>query len=240
MTEVIQYTIGMSNGFFIRSGETVIAVDSGGEMGDGPFLDVCRKHGIDPRSIALLVVTHGHVDHFVNMGAMKALTKAPLLCHKLAAPFLWEGLKPDVFGRNALGRAVMARQAIEGDPIPFVPKVEPDILFEGTYDLKPWGIDGKIIETPGHSKCSTAVILDSGQALVGDTIAQPPGASTVGLAFLSDTENSDAVLFDSVERILSAAHTVYSGHGGPFSRDEVMAALLEEKAQQSQTAGAAE
>lgn len=229
MLEVIQYTIGMSNGFFLWNGETVIAVDSGGEMGDGPFLNVCRKHSFDPRKIALLIVTHGHVDHFVNMGSMKTLTGAPLLCHKLAAPFLREGLKPAVFGRNALGRAIMEKQAIEGDPIPFVPKVEPDTLFEGTYDLKPWGIDGKIIETPGHSKCSTAIILDTGEALVGDTIAQPPGTSSVGLAFLSDTENGDAVLFDSVEKILSAAHTVYSGHGGPFSRGEVMAALLEEK-----------
>jgi hydroxyacylglutathione hydrolase len=229
LLEVIQYTIGMSNGFFLWNGETVIAVDSGGEMGDGPFLNVCRKHSFDPRKIALLIVTHGHVDHFVNMGSMKTLTGAPLLCHKLAAPFLREGLKPAVFGRNALGRAIMEKQAIEGDPIPFVPKVEPDILFEGTYDLKPWGIDGKIIETPGHSKCSTAIILDTGEALVGDTIAQPPGTSSVGLAFLSDTENGDAVLFDSVEKILSAAHTVYSGHGGPFSRGEVMAALLEEK-----------
>jgi glyoxylase-like metal-dependent hydrolase (beta-lactamase superfamily II) len=230
MLEVIQYTIGMSNGFFVRSGETVIAVDSGGEMGDGPFLAVCQKHGIDPREITLLVVTHGHVDHFVNMGHMKALTGAPLLCHKLAAPFLCEGLKPVVFGRNALGREIMKVQAIEGDPIPFVPKVVPDIVFEGLYDLKPWGIDGKIIDTPGHSKCSTAIILDSGEALVGDTIVQPPGASSAGLAFLSDTENSDAVLFDSVQMILSASHTVYSGHGGPFDRGEVMAALLNEKA----------
>lgn len=143
MLEVIQYTIGMSNGFFLWNGETVIAVDSGGEMGDGPFLNVCRKHSFDPRKIALLIVTHGHVDHFVNMGSMKTLTGAPLLCHKLAAPFLREGLKPAVFGRNALGRAIMEKQAIEGDPIPFVPKVEPDILFEGTYDLKPWGLTGK-------------------------------------------------------------------------------------------------
>ncbi|NLM83895.1 MAG: MBL fold metallo-hydrolase [Clostridiales bacterium] len=230
MLEVIQYTIGMSNGFFLRSGEAVIAVDSGGEMGEAPFLDVCEKHGIDPRGIRLLVVTHGHVDHFVNMGPMKAVTGAPLLCHRLAAPFLREGLRPVVFGRNELGKAIMERQAIEGDPIPFVPRVEPDIEFMGTYDLAPWGIDGKIIETPGHSKCSTAVILPTGEAIVGDTIAQPHGASKVTLAFLTDTEGSDDVLFDSVERILSAAHTIYSGHGGPFTREEVMEALMEEKA----------
>ena len=170
MLKVIQYTIGMSNGFFVRDGKAVIAVDSGGEMGAEPFLEACRQHGIDPRDIKLLVVTHGHVDHFVNIAAMKDITKAPLLCHKRAAPFLREGRKPEVYGRNALGRAIMERQAIEGDPIPFVPKVEPDIVFEGAYDLKPWGIDGEIIETPGHSQCSTAVILKTGEAIVGDTV----------------------------------------------------------------------
>jgi glyoxylase-like metal-dependent hydrolase (beta-lactamase superfamily II) len=230
MPEVIQFTIGMSNGFFVRDGKAVIAVDSGGEMGAEPFLKACEKHGIDPRDIKLLVVTHGHVDHFVNIAAMKDITKAPLLCHKRAAPFLREGRKPEVYGRNALGRAIMERQAIEGDPIPIVPKVEPDIVFEGAYDLKPWGIDGEIIETPGHSMCSTAVMLSSGEAIVGDTVAQPPGAPKVTLAFLTDTLGGDGVLFDSVGRILSLAHTVYSGHGGPFSREEVTAALEEEKA----------
>lgn len=229
MLEVIQYTVGMSNGFLIRNGKTVVAVDSGGESGKGIFLKVCTDHNIVPGDISLLIVTHGHVDHFVNIGPMKELTGAPILCHREAARFLRDGLSPQVSGRNQAGRDIMEAQKKNGDPISVIPKVTPDIVFKGDYDLKPWGIDGRIIETPGHSRCSTAVVLDSGDVLVGDTIVETPGTGAIGLAFLSDTENSDEILFDSVQRILDAARTVYSGHGGPFTRDEVARALEEEK-----------
>ena len=229
MIEVIQYTVGMSNGFFIRSGAAVIAVDSGGELGDDILPELCPRYSIPPRDISLLIVTHGHVDHFLNMGHMKTLTRAPILCHKQAERFLSEGLFPEAFGRNKLGREIMRQQEKDGPPISFVPTVEPDIVFEGEYDLNQWGIGGKIIETPGHSKCSTAIILDSGEAIVGDTIVQPPGTDTAGLAFLSDTEDNDAVLFASIRKILDSAHTIYSGHGGPFPREAVEVALKEEQ-----------
>ncbi|NLV50180.1 MAG: MBL fold metallo-hydrolase [Clostridiales bacterium] len=231
--EVIQYTIGMSNGFFIRDGKTVIAVDSGGEPGEKVFLDECARSLIDPQEIKLLVVTHGHVDHFINMNCMKSLTGAPLLCHKNAVPFLRDGLSPIGKARSELGREIMRRQEIDGPPISVVPRVAPDIEFEGTYDLKQWGVNGEIIQTPGHSKCSTAIILDSGEAIVGDTIVQPTGAAGVSLAFLSDEENNDTSLFESVETILACAHTIYSGHGGPFSREDVQRALYEEKSLRS-------
>lgn len=230
MAEVIQYTIGMSNGFFIRQGETVLAVDGGGEMNGDAFLRVCEENGIDCKKIKLIILTHGHVDHFVNLGVIKELTGAPLLCHKKAERSLREGLAPSVFGRNRIGKEVMKIQAQMGDPISFVPKVEPDLLFEGEYDLNQWGIDGKIIETPGHSVCSTAVVLASGDVLVGDTVAAPPGQEMC-LAFLTDTENANPILYDSVNKILDGAKMIYSGHGGPFTPEEVAAAMEKDKAE---------
>jgi glyoxylase-like metal-dependent hydrolase (beta-lactamase superfamily II) len=115
MSEVIQYTVGMSNGFFIRNGKTVVAVDSGGEPGKDVFLKVCSDNNVVPRDIRLLIVTHGHVDHFVNIGPMKELTGAPILCHKEAARFLRGGLSPQVFGRNQAGRDIMEAQKKTGE-----------------------------------------------------------------------------------------------------------------------------
>ena len=73
MAEVIQYTLGMSNGFFVKDRGT-IAVDCGSELGREHFLKACRDCGIAPEDIGLLVVSHGHVDHFVNMAEMRAVT----------------------------------------------------------------------------------------------------------------------------------------------------------------------
>ena len=231
MTEVIQYTIGMSNGFLIRQGETVLAVDGGGEPNPDAFRKVCEDNGIDCKKIKLIILTHGHVDHFINLAAVKEMTGAPLLCHKKAERFAREGLEPTVFGRNRMGKEVIKFQAQMGNPISVIPKVDVDMTFEGEYDLKPWGVDGKIIETPGHSVCSTAIILESGDVIVGDTIAAPPGMPMC-LAFLKDTEEDvNAILYESVNTILKSAKMIYSGHGGPFTPEEVKAAMEQDIAE---------
>lgn len=85
----------------------VIAVDTGAEGDEGRMRQIFREAGIEPRSVKLIIVTHGHVDHFSNLPATKALTQAPVLCHKEAAPYLVEGRLPDVAGRTATGKALI-------------------------------------------------------------------------------------------------------------------------------------
>ena len=50
------------NIFFIRSGETLIAVDSG-YKGNPGLLDGCRKIGVDPADVKALFLTHADPDH---------------------------------------------------------------------------------------------------------------------------------------------------------------------------------
>jgi glyoxylase-like metal-dependent hydrolase (beta-lactamase superfamily II) len=42
---------------------------------------------------------------------------------------------------------------------PKVQGLEPQILLEGEFDLKDYGIEGKIIPTPGHTPGSVSVLL---------------------------------------------------------------------------------
>lgn len=229
MAKIFQYTLGISNGFFIFGSSGVIAVDTGLSESEEDFLKVCKEAGIKPSDIKLIVISHGHVDHFFNAAAMKRFTGAPLLCHKSAVRFLTEGIFPDVQGRTPIGKAILARQAVEGDPCDHVPTVRPDITIDSEYDLRPWGIDGKIIMTPGHSRGCISVILDSGEAIVGDIIAAPPETGIPGLAYFTYPGSTDEELFSSVEQILQQATIIYSGHGGPFEHDVVAKALEDEK-----------
>lgn len=47
-------------------------------------------------------------------------------------------------------------------------KVEPEILVEEDIDLLEFGVNGKIVHTPGHISGSISLLLDSGEAFVGD------------------------------------------------------------------------
>ena len=139
------------------------------------------------------------------------------MCHKAAERSLSEGLLPEAVARNAIGEEALASPPV----LPAVPKVRPDITFEEEYDLDAYGIRGRIISTPGHSEGSTAIILENGEAIVGDTVARPQSGDEVVIAFLADDVPA---LKRTVEMLLSRVDLFYSGHGGPYTRREVKAA----------------
>jgi hydroxyacylglutathione hydrolase len=233
MTEVVQYTLGMSNGFFVRD-RGLIAVDCGSELGRESFLEVCANCGVMPYDIGLLVVSHGHVDHFVNMDEMRAMTRAPLMCHKNAARALREAEYPDVHPRNAAGQFIWDRRDLSEQPVPVLLPMEPDLLVEGTVDLSPWGIGGRLVETPGHSSSCMSLVLDSGQAIVGDLIVEDQRDGSATLAYftaLSDLDAANAQVFSSVDGLLRVADIFYCGHGGPYTKDQVLTALAAARAE---------
>jgi len=235
MANVIQYTIGMSNGFFILD-HGIVAVDCGSELGVELFLTACQEHGIDPKQIRLLIVTHGHVDHFINMGAMRAVTGAPVLCHRNAAKSMRLALYPEVHPRSRLGRKIIDEMEPSAEPCPYLPPVEPDLIFEGEFDLSPYGIEGTIIETPGHSNSCTSVVLSDGQAIVGDLLVDDftGKAALAYFCYATDPKQANPVLFKSCASLLAQADYFYSGHGGPFTKDEFLRALEEAKTEAMQ------
>ena len=231
--KIIQYTLGMSNGFFIRD-RGVIAVDCGSELGAGYFLEACKSGGIDTKEITLIVTTHEHVDHIINLGAMRAVTKAPILCHRNAALSLRLGLHPVVAPRNAVGRKVLSEMNPDEEPCPYLPPIEPDLIFEGEFDLSPYGVDARLIETPGHSKSCISVVTSDRQAIVGDLLVDDfTGSATLAFLCYGDVSECNPVLFKSCEKLLEAADTFYSGHGGPFTHAEFETALRQAREEAS-------
>lgn len=216
MTTISQYTIGMSNVFFLR-GEKIVLIDTGSEGGEKAFLETCQKYGIRPADVSLIIITHGHVDHYANGQVIKKLTGAPVMVHRLAAEVLRLAKRPDMIPRNKLGEEIW-KETLQNDPVPVVYPVEPDIIVEGEVDLHPYGVEAVMVPTPGHSPCSYSIFLDSGEAIVGDLILSCPRDGTVQIAWFADDVDA---LEKSVGMVLERAEIIYSGHGGPFSRDEV-------------------
>lgn len=141
-----------------------------------------------------------------------------------------KGRDPDVVGCTELGRAILERQMREGPPVDHVPKVMPDrIIGDEPFDLSGWGIAGKLIYTPGHSRGCISLVLEDGEAVVGDRFASPEGAPPCPAFFTYPGGDSQEV-YRSLELLLNmGVHTFYSGHGGCFSRDDVTDAIRHER-----------
>jgi glyoxylase-like metal-dependent hydrolase (beta-lactamase superfamily II) len=96
------------------------------------------------------------------------------------------------------------------------PSFEPDILIEGEMDLKKFGVDGKIIHTPGHTPGSASVILPGGEVIIGDLIMR--GMLRWWQPNYPLFADNMAQLDESIQLILRSKPTkIFSGHGGPFN-----------------------
>ena len=207
--------VGVDNVFVVRE-EGTILVD-GGQPGMYPLLARgLRKAGVRPGGVGLIVLTHGHWDHIGCVAQAKALTGARLAMHPSERERMERSLKIMPPGRTAWG-AVLG-PVIAGALMSWA-RVEPatvdvPIPDEG-MSLAPWGIDGQVVHTPGHSPGSVSVLLSGGDALVGDLAMNMfPLRLRPGLPIFAE---DPTLLRASIGRLLSlGAKTIHPAHGGSF------------------------
>ncbi len=202
---------GHSNVYFIRTENGHILVDAG-MPGDTKKLDeVFATASVEPNSIRLIVVTHGHMDHMGLLAYAKETTGAKVLCHQSLSEKLATGEIEVPVAQNSFGHFLnLMTGIIEMTGGADIEGVNPDILVDDVFDLSEYGISGKIIHTPGHSQGSISIILDNGETLVGDMV-RDVGDGEIGPGmFYEDKET----LIASLEEVaLFESRTIYLSHG---------------------------
>jgi hydroxyacylglutathione hydrolase len=222
---VTQINVGQVNVFLVRGQTGCILVDAGNPDTADVILERLKSYGVAPDDVRLILITHGHIDHFGSAAALRERTGAPVAVHALDADELRQVVNEQDGPRQAgwLVNLIMRTpflQRILG--LDRMSPCEPDILFEGAESrLDEYGVAGRVILTPGHTRGSVSVLLDSGEAIIGDMVMgrlmgliRRPGPPLIAY----DLEQN----WESVRRLLNLApHTVYVGHGGPFSTEVV-------------------
>jgi glyoxylase-like metal-dependent hydrolase (beta-lactamase superfamily II) len=218
MTEtVIQINTGnFTNAFLIRGDEGCILVDAGNPGKADRILARLAECGVAPDDVRLILLTHGHVDHFGSAAALRERTGAPVAIHALDAGAVRQGIhQPDSL--HPTHWLVALGMRIPGVAGPTrAPAFEPDFVFEDEWRLDEYGVAGQVLHTPGHTPGSVSVLLDSGEAIVGDVVMgqlmgmiRQPGPPIVAW----DLERNR----ESVRQLAALSpRVVYVGHGGPF------------------------
>lgn len=208
-------SLRMVNSYLIKTDGCTALVDAGYPGQEKLLEKRIEGAGSDPAGIDLLVMTHEHYDHAGCLRHIKELSKALVIAHNRAKPFIEEGHSDFpkgtmIFSKLISGmgnRFISGSGGFEGIPV--------DVEVKEELDLNRWGIDGRLIHTPGHTGGSLVMVVGK-DCMVGDTMFNV-FPWTVYPPFANDQEELrrswDKISQLDVERF-------HPGHGGEFGRDK--------------------
>jgi hydroxyacylglutathione hydrolase len=222
--EIYRIKLGVCNAYLIQERGTIL-VDAGPPRQGKKFVKKARAAGIDPGEISLLVATHGHIDHIGSLAGIRTITNAQVLAHAGEKPIIEQALTMIPNGTTLWGRVMgfairLSEKNITFEPTPVDIVVEPKNPRDG-YPLVRFGIGGKVIHTPGHTKGSVSLLLDSGDAFVGDLLMNGfPMRRGPGIPIFADDLET---VKNSVRMLLSqGAMRFFPGHGNPFNAGDLV------------------
>ncbi len=209
---------------YVLQGDGVIVIDGGAPKKGAAFRRGLERAGVRPADVKLIVLTHGHWDHIGSAGELKAITGGTLALHEREVSWLEQSLTPLPPGVTPWGRVLVKILGLFM-PLFKVPAAKVDLpLGDEDVLLTDYGIPGRIVYTPGHSSGSVSVLLESGEAFVGDLAMNKfPLRLSPGLPILA--EDPAAVIRSWKSLLERGVTTIYPAHGNSFSADVMRQAI---------------
>jgi len=222
MADIKVINLGMVNVYLILS-EHPILVDTGMNSSYNKILKSIKQFGVDPKSIELIILTHGHADHFGSAHSLSEVTGAKVLVHKIEYDCMINHAEDDVIPFTLFAKFILWMGTKLSRTEPNEPEYEADILIEDTYSLEDYGVNGKIVHTPGHTKGSISVLMDDGDVLIGDNLMAMMPFSKPGKPMLA---YSIPKIKESIDMLIQmGAKHFYLSHGKDYSLEVIQKAL---------------
>ncbi len=214
-TNIHPISLGFDNCYVIQA-DGVIMIDGGTPKQAKAFIEGIRRVSIEPEDIRLIIITHGHFDHIGSAKEIKEITGSKIAMHHRDKDCLEKSLKPSIPGVSAWGK-ILAKMLTMFGPFIHIPSTNVDIVLKDEeLSLAEYGIPGRVIYTPGHTSGSVSVLLETGDAFVGDLAMNKfPLRLSPGLPIFAEdvqkVKESWRLLLDQ------GAKTIYPAHGNSFS-----------------------
>ncbi|MCP5465340.1 MAG: MBL fold metallo-hydrolase [Thermotogae bacterium] len=202
---------GYVNSFLIKGKKSNIIVDTGTTGCEKTIIKFLEKESINPETISLIIITHGHFDHFGGLSGLKNFINAPVAIHRNDYPYLLKGINAPVIPSDITGK-IMTSLKIGKKP----GTCDADIIIDNNfYDLSDYGINGGIIFTPGHTKGSLSVITEN-EIISGDNFMK-----FIRLSVSHLIEDKKAMKETLEEYMRLKPRYFYLSHGGVFSYNQI-------------------
>ncbi|MDY6852953.1 MAG: MBL fold metallo-hydrolase [Thermodesulfobacteriota bacterium] len=221
MPDIKTIRLGIANTYLVEAESGFVFVDCGVRNKEKKLARSLGRLGVAPDRIRLIVITHTHYDHAGSLAAIKKMCGCPVAVHDLEYDTLAQGRPSIPPGTNLIGRAVSwLGRMMEGVSFMNYTPVEAEIRVKGEFSLSEFGLAGRLVHTPGHTAGSMSLILDTGEAMIGDAAFNflPLSLGSIRPPFAEDMSR----VYDSWANLLEAgALCFYPGHGPPFPAERM-------------------
>lgn len=207
-------SLRMSQAYLIEDDGGLILVDAGLR---GEARAVLKKmRSIGREDLRLIFITHAHLDHYGSAAELRRVTGASIAVHHLDEEPMALGETRIGSARN-MGRALAALLPLV-HPLLHPEPVKANLVFEDGFEFGEYGLDAKVLHTPGHTDGSSCLMVQSRSAFTGDLITYRGGAR-LQRYFAQDW----SALPTSLGRLKAEQPDwVYPGHGHePIKADEL-------------------
>lgn len=225
--------LGSVNIYLLKAREGFLLIDTAFAGSFHDFKEQMKTLKISLSEIKYILLTHHHDDHAGFAADLIKDTGAILIVHRQAVFPLSKGrslhtVKPANVCSKTVFEAFSILKKKKHDDFGYSPVVlsKEDLVVDGDDNvlLDKIGIKGKILYSPGHTSDSISVVLEDGNAFVGDVAMNIMGFC--GLNHRPIYAEDMNKVYESWRRLLNmGAKIIYSSHGEPFSREELIGAL---------------
>ncbi|WP_349672804.1 MBL fold metallo-hydrolase [Lacrimispora sp.] len=201
MYHIVQIKAG-SNCYLVSENDSSILVDTGLKGNERKILNACKG-----KNITLIVLTHGHIDHIQNAAYLAKQLQVPVAMHEKDVELLQNNLCRVMKSNGFLGNIIRFFSVMSAKYAK-IQTFKPDVMLKEGDQLLKYGIDGEIIELPGHTQGSIGIKLRDQSLLAGDALMN---FFTPGISLLYEDYEQ---MKKSAERISNMGRLmIYFGHG---------------------------
>ena len=202
-----------TNAYILKGDRAAAIIDAGLPGHEKRIFAALEANGIARDQVKLLILTHGHGDHYGSLKALKDTLHVPVMAGWPDAGYVEKGESAPVVPINLAGRMIKLFTGAKVSPC----KV--DVIVKEDVDLSAYGIDARVLTMPGHTMGSLAVLASDGGCAVGDNLA--------ALVFKNRPEmppfaESAELIGSGLKKVLDSGATyIYPGHGNRWEASTV-------------------
>lgn len=245
---LIPIKLSVTTCYLIKTGNGYLLVDTGYEEDWSLFQARLKEANVSLAEISHVLLTHHHDDHCGLLHhILKENGSIQVVMSRQCSELIQKGENDLTHGGGLLNKRVaflirhkqayvsliLHKKVDKSKNLKFQPfeAREQDIVFMGEPELRQLGIplDGRILETPGHTVDSVSVLFPDGDCLVGDAAAHmlPFAGTKYCVIFVCDMDE----YYKSWEKLIRAgAKQIYPAHGNSFPVEKLVANMRKNKA----------